>query len=373
MLSLLAALSGCAAGGEGGGDAAPDRVNPVDVLGADAVDAMDATADDGLGDAVDAVIGVDATDAQDVPVDAPVDVPRADVCTPTTEVCNGIDDDCNGTVDESGCPGHLLLSEIVLAPNAAEFIEIYNPTDHDVALGDVYLADTDQYPLVIATMGAPTVDASDFVARFPAGATIASHTWQTVATSNPSGFPAVFAGACPTYFLQSTATIGTCTSSRLMRAVPVGPGSIGLTATLTNTGEPIVLFAWDGASDLVHDVDYVYVGAPGMSGSTVLNAAVNKSMLFVDGPDADATLSGYQLDTPAAMQSFASLPSTGGASVRCNTMETGETQLGGNGVFGHNETSEPLATNWTVTLPATGTDAGASTVNASPNAANRCP
>ncbi|MEI8254854.1 MAG: MopE-related protein [Deltaproteobacteria bacterium] len=375
VLSLLVPLTRCAAGGEGGGDAARDGardtvVNPVDVPGDDAVDAMDAGANDGTADAGDAAAAVDATDARDVPVDTV----RPDACVPATEVCNGIDDDCNGTIDESGCPGHLLLSEVVLTPNAAEFIEIYNPTAHDVPLDDVYLADTDLYPLLIATTGAPTVDASDFVARFPAGATIASHTWQTVATSSPSSFPAQYAGQCPTYYLQTTSTIGACTAARVMRPVPVGAASIGLTATLTNSGEPVVLFTWDGASDLVHDVDYVYVGAPGMSGAAVLNAAVNKSMIFVDGPDGDVTLSGYQLDTPAAMQSFASLPSTGAASVRCVDAEPGETLLGGNGAYGHNETSEPLATTWTVTVPSTVADGGLSgTVNASPNAANRCP
>jgi hypothetical protein len=155
-----------------------------------------------------------------------------------------------------------------------------------------------------------------------------------------------------------------------MRGLPVGLASVGTTATLTNTGEPIMLFQWDGASDLVQDIDYVY---PGMPGATGTNGAVDKSMLFVDGPDSDTVASGYQLDTPAGMQSFAMAPPLGSAAVRCMIpMEPGETLNGGNGAFGHNETSERLATTWSVTMPIALSDGGVG-FNASPNAANSCP
>jgi hypothetical protein len=83
--------------------------------------------------------------------------------------------------------------------------------------------------------------------------------------------------------------------------------------------------------------------------------------------------SGYQLDTPAAMQSFAMAPGLGAAAVRCMIpTEPGEALSGGNGVFGHNETSERLATTWSLTTPITLGDGGTG-FDASPNAANSCP
>jgi hypothetical protein len=383
-VSVLVPLVHCAAGSEPGGDAGPRDVHNTDAgdAGSDDTGLTDAGSNDtGASDTGSTDAGdMDASDANDTgsgddASGAPTDVMHPDVCVPRTEVCNGIDDDCNGMIDETGCPGHLLVSEVVLAPNAAEFVEIYNPTDHAIDLSNVYVTDTALYPRMIDATSPPAVDASDFAARFPAGAMIASHGYQTVATGNPSAWPAEFAGACPTYYLQSTATVGTCLSAQVMRPLPVGANSIGMTATLTNSGEPITLFTWDGMSDLVHDIDYAYVGAPTMSGATVFNEAVDKSMLFVDGPDPDTMRSGYALDTPVAMQSFAPVPVVGGSAVRCVIpMETGETLLGGNGVFGHNETSEHLATTWTTTTPATSTDGGLpTTYDASPNAANHCP
>ena len=376
LVPLLFSLTHCAAGDGTGGDASRDSgrddVNNTDVTEATIGDVIDA--DDDVSNILDAG-DLDAHDSSTSDsTDAAADTMRPDVCMPTTEVCNGIDENCDGVIDESGCPGHLLLNEVVLAPNAAEFIEIYNPTDHDIALSDVYLTDSAVYPRLISAMAPPVIDPSDFVARFPVGATIASHAYQTVATGSPNAFPVEFAGQCPTYFLQTTATVGTCLSAIVMRPLPVGPNSIGTSATLTNAGEPIMLFTWDGTSDLVHDIDYAYVGAPGMSGTTILNDAVDKSMLFVDGPDTDTMATGYQLDTPASLQSFAPLPATGGSAVRCAAGETGEILLGGNGVFGHNETSEHLAMTWATTTAASAADGGLpGTFNATPNAMNHCP
>ena len=65
---------------------------------------------------------------------------------------------------------HLLITEVVLQPTEAEFVEIYNPTDAAVALDDYYLADVPSYYLVPA--GLRVVASSDFVVRFPAGASL---------------------------------------------------------------------------------------------------------------------------------------------------------------------------------------------------------
>jgi hypothetical protein len=158
-----------------------------------------------------------------------------------------------------------------------------------------------------------------------------------------------------------------------MRPLPTAAGSIGTTASLTNAGEPVTLFQWNGASDLVQDIDYVYYGSadPAMNPG---NPAVDKSMLSVDGPDPDTATSGYRLDTPAASQQQARVHVLSAASIRCDEHEGTEVLSGGNGVFGHNETSENLATTWAITAPTVTGDAGTvSTYHASPNAANPCP
>ena len=73
--------------------------------------------------------------------------------------------------DAHAAAERLLLKEVVVAPTAAEFIAIFNPNATAVALSDYYLSDNSTYYLLV---GSPTVDAADFIVRFPAGASIAS-------------------------------------------------------------------------------------------------------------------------------------------------------------------------------------------------------
>ncbi len=84
----------------------------------------------------------DAPAAVDAPSDVTVDVPRdvaRDRCV--IETCNGLDDDCDTFVDEAlPCRGNLLISEVATGgPTTAldEFVEIYNPTAHDIVIMSV--------------------------------------------------------------------------------------------------------------------------------------------------------------------------------------------------------------------------------------------
>ena len=70
---------------------------------------------------------------------------------------------------------HLLISEAVVTPTASEFIEIANPTGSAIALDDYYLSDDADYALLPGAFGggpAPNISSFDFIAQFPAGATI---------------------------------------------------------------------------------------------------------------------------------------------------------------------------------------------------------
>ena len=97
---------------------------------------------------------------------------------------------------------------------------------------------------------------------------------------------------------------------------------------LSNTSETLVLFYWDGTSSTVKDVDYLLWGDNSF--------AVDKS-----------GISGYQSDTPASSQSYMSVHTTNEKLIRVESAgEGGETQSGGNGITGHDETSEPLSETW---------------------------
>jgi hypothetical protein len=227
-----------------------------------------------------------------------------------------------------GAVAALLLTEVVLAPSTGEFIEIANPGNEPVDLSSYYLADGGSYFRLPG--GVPAVDATDFIARFPAAATIAPGAVITVALDTAANFTLAYPGVTPTYSLAG----GTMTTV-VASGVP----------SLTNAGEVVILFQWDGQADLVHDVDLVLAGVP-----TAANALVNKNGVAVDGPDADATASTYATDARTlAVQ--ASAPAAGKSTKRI-ALEIGhETQTGsGNGITGDDETSEDVSATWDTTF-----------------------
>src|SRR4051812_42910600 len=66
---------------------------------------------------------------------------------------------------------HLLLSEVSLAPDSGEFIEIFNPTATAISLDNYYLSDNSvEYGKTPSTVTNP--GPNDFIAGFPPGFTI---------------------------------------------------------------------------------------------------------------------------------------------------------------------------------------------------------
>ncbi len=231
---------------------------------------------------------------------------------------------------------HLLLSEAVATPTTDEFIEIGNPTDQVIALDDYYLSDDMDYALLPGQFGdgpAPDVDATnDFIARFPAGATIAPGQIVVIAF-NGATFTTTF-GFTADYELLA---MDAATPDML----PAYDGSIGTAAGLTNSGESATLFFWDGASDLVSDVDMVIIGTP-----TEANSIGNKTGLMVDGPDAGPAPSTYA-DDAFTMPQQTSDPGFGVSTKRIAYEDGFEVQNGnGNGITGHDETSEDILSTW---------------------------
>jgi hypothetical protein len=112
-------------------------------------------------------------------------------------------------------------------------------------------------------------------------------------------------------------------------------GNKGGSAGLTNTGEMLVLFEWNGVSATVTDIDYVVYGNT--------TNAMDKS-----------GVAGYVAETPVASQIAAATPDVNGHSLhRCDTAEASETKSGGNGTSGHDETSESGTAAWKETLAPT--------------------
>ncbi|RMH79169.1 MAG: hypothetical protein D6681_19415, partial [Calditrichaeota bacterium] len=242
---------------------------------------------------------------------------------------------------------HLLITEFAVTPTAGEFVEIYNPTSQMIDLSNYYLTDATfaggntYYYNIVTGSNAGGGGFGDFHARFPDGATIAPGEVQTIAM-NGSDFVATY-GVQPTYELWNTT--GAIPDMR-----EAFPGSINNQGGLTNSGEVIILYYWDGQSDLVQDIDYVVWGDKA--------EAVDKTGVSIDGPDPDNTPSTYLPDTPISQQISVSpdAPHSGGESrQRQSIEETGETLSGGNGLAGHDETSENLAASFQIDTPTPGT------------------
>ena len=259
----------------------------------------------------------------------------------------GVDDI---TVADGATPTvpELLLTELVVNPTDAEFIEIHNPGGSTVDLSNVYLTDatfagggTYYYNIVTGT-NAGGGDFTDFHARFPDGASIGAGEYQTVALAGSDGFFTEL-GVQPTYELFEDG--GAADAVPDMREALVG--SINGQGGLTNGGEVAVLYHWDGVSDLVTDLDYVLWGDT--------NEAVDKTGVAIDGPDAGTDTTTYLDDTAIASQAIVDTGHAAGSSFQRIDLDEGtEATTGGNGALGHDEMSEDLGQTWDIAAPTPG-------------------
>ena len=255
---------------------------------------------------------------------------------------------------------HLLLSELVVQTRpdvpAAKYIELVNPTASAIDLSTVYLTDatsttTPTYYYNLVKLGGQGGGGAfgDFLARFPNGASIAAADTIVVAITGSGEFQTAY-GHLPDYELYEE---GIAPDS-VPELLEVFPGSIGRglgtggtnVPDLSSTGESVVLFRWDGQSDLVQDLDYALWGS-----SSLVAVRVNKAGVRIDGPDAGADSSGYLADTDIVAQRTVSSTAHafGNSFQRLSADEGTEVAIGGNGQTGHNETSEQLNATWRAT------------------------
>ena len=214
---------------------------------------------------------------------------------------------------------HLLLSMIVTKPNDAEMISIYNPTDSQIDLSNYFISDANQY-YKIQTEGdlIPGSSILGFIAKFPNAATIDSK--QTINIALSSDYGQFYEDLIsPDYYfgdglLQETDT-----------------GSFGSGSDKLGTNDCIILFYWNGEeSEPVKDIDYFIWGDN--------DKAIDKT-----------DIQGYNNDTPIAEQDyFLSYHSDYFAYMRVDNSEGEENLTEGNGISGHDETSEPFNSTWDI-------------------------
>ncbi|MCF7833211.1 MAG: lamin tail domain-containing protein [Candidatus Marinimicrobia bacterium] len=223
--------------------------------------------------------------------------------------------------------GHLILTEMVLQPSAGEYVKIKNPTGATINLSNYYITDaTDtvngKYYYKLPD-GADywSGGGTDFIARFPA-VTIAAGETITLSLATDAYYFTEYGDSADLHLKGS--------GPRTMLQAVDGVTTIGVAPyKMDNIAETLILFYWDGSSAKVQDVDYL------IWGSTAF--AVDKSGVGT-----------YFNDTPVGSQSFLPVHIDGEKLIRLSETEGSETTTGGNGITGHDETSEPLATTWDV-------------------------
>ncbi len=241
---------------------------------------------------------------------------------------------------------HLIISEVnwqnSRAPKGSQCIKIVNPTVDGILMEDVYLTDATLSPNSVyynITLSDPGTSnpggtaSQDFHVRFPAGYTMAAADTVIIALNGSEDYFAEY-GVLPDFELFEDGL----TADEIPDMVAAFPGSINALypnadPILDRTSESLILYSWDGTSDLVDDLDYLIWGSNE-------NFRVSKTGV-VRGS------STYEVDTATGNQITAVATINAGFSLRRVDGDEGdgETDGGlGNGITGHDETGEDLAT-----------------------------
>ncbi len=252
-----------------------------------------------------------------------------------------------------GLVDHLLFSEIRTQPTSGEAIEIYNPTLASVDLSDyrIYnatfispdgLSDCRYYNHAALPDGGTCGAAfTDFDIQFPAGATIGAGQVKVIALTGANVYcDAGNCGAGQPDFEIPPNDGGANASVPDMRGVWDPFAGNGY---LTNLAEDLIFYKWNGvAGTNVQDVDYFIYGTGLRTSKTGVGT--------------------YLPDTAIALQ----FVMDGGTSATTTYQrgcynENGELKTAGNGITGHNETSEHHNENWFIGPPSLGAKTPGST------------
>lgn len=226
-----------------------------------------------------------------------------------------------------GQADHVLFQRVVITPTNGEFVALVNPTGSAVDLSDYYLTDATKassgkyYYKLPSGIDYWNDNVSDFIARFPAGQTLAAGDTLILGLHNTALFTDYY-GTAPDLSLFEDMR------NAVSDSITIGLGiNYSHFEILSDNAEVLILFYWDGSSATVQDVDYLLWGS---------------STYGVD----KTGVSGYADDTPLADQVYLTPHDEGYAFTRLSLSESGEVASGGNGITGHDETSENLTSSW---------------------------
>ena len=227
------------------------------------------------------------------------------------------------TVDESGA--------------SSEYIEIYNPTGSAISLTQYLVSDSagSYFRLV---EGAPVAMTAEVIMQFPSGTSIPAGGF-VVVCDNANSFLGEFfggdlaaftgqAGAPQLFERPSTTADNTSVSNMVLQS---SNNIFSLGNASASTGDGVILFRWNGSSDRVEDVDVV--------AWSNADQVPDKTGIAVDGPDADTTATSYAQDFGSTALGGTTTANTHSLQRRTRE-EFGELPSGGNGLGGHDETSE---------------------------------
>ena len=227
---------------------------------------------------------------------------------------------------------HIVFSRVSIQPTDAELVSIHNPTSESIDLSNYYITDASRssqnkfYYKINTQNDYWSGQYNDFIARFPENYSIAPNETLILSLHNNEIFSNYYGYSADLTLFED------------MRNAFDGVTTISLSSAFFNQdmldddSEVLILFYWDGSSELVKDVDYFIWGDT--------EEAIDKTgfLTYFDDTQIQNQLPHYSHGLDSTF-------------VRVNLNAEGdEILVGGNGITGHNETSENLPDTWNVIL-----------------------
>ena len=217
----------------------------------------------------------------------------------------------------SGNADHLIFNRICVNPNEGEMIEIYNPTSEIIDLSNYYLSDqNDYYNWVYGNSS--NLSSQDFLIKFPDNSQVEPQSLFSITTQTISDF-SIYYGYEPDISIIDT---------------EFEVFEIGSNANLSNSQEMLILFYWDGSSETIKDVDYFLWGNSGQA----VSKTIDEGYVYND----------TSIENQIFIRNYGASIYSDSLYVRDSIDETNENQNEGNGITGHDETSEDLASSWLI-------------------------
>ena len=215
----------------------------------------------------------------------------------------------------SGNANHLIFNRICITPDESEMIEIYNPLNESVDLSNYYLSDSDKY---YQWINGESIGNFDFLIKFPSGSSIDSQGTYVITTQSNADFSDSYDFMPDLSLVDSDLEIF----------------DSGINPNLSGSEEMLVLFYWDGTTSIVQDVDYFLWGDydKGISKTTEEGYPYNDTLL----------------EDQIFIRNHGSSDFYDSLYVRLDINEYDEIQSDGNGITGHDETSENFIASWAI-------------------------